>query len=518
MALIRDAFAAATGSAESTTTSHAAATHTATATPSSSHVLSTGLSATTNAYLEATLHPSLLLAAEALLQHAAIFGVLFFLRGFSVKRTLDLHYLSIIFALSLMAIPVVFVLNLDVDSTKLLVFLEHDAIEALVAIRVLAPANLITRRGGAIIFACWCGLIILTIPVVLNKQMGNHGTTIVAWTSFFTNLSITIAGLHLVRKWAVNARTSHKSHRHSRMPVITHFHHRIYRAEALAGLGFVMHGSVAMIVAPIFTLVRYKSTNPKALAYGWVAVFLASLVSFALATPVAALFMSNLDWCIRRKKEYFPGQVEWFEEADAMHYLAQKVDEAEKLSLARSPADIEGSLYNSVVEPSSATTGASGHSRDSSFTSPPGAVGVGGSSIRAGGGSRYYSQFPPQRSRAQTLRTIADENVVRSGSPASAPTASRFPVNPSSTSPTTKTDWNAIPLDTLSEVPRAGTPDSLRSPASRIGTPLLTRVLTPVQVAEVPKEQSPIQVRAPKPQRRPSSRVWFREKGMEPLE
>lgn len=93
------------------TTSAASSISTAVATPAVSsasaaaaYAFPDDLPTTQNHYIAslgeiALYNPTLLLAAAALLQHTAVFGILFFLRGVSPKKVLDLHYLTIVFAL-----------------------------------------------------------------------------------------------------------------------------------------------------------------------------------------------------------------------------------------------------------------------------------------------------------------------------------------------------------------------------------------------------------------------------------
>ncbi|KAK3642964.1 hypothetical protein LTR56_008833 [Elasticomyces elasticus] len=270
---------------------------------------------------------TLLLVAAALLQHTAVFGILFLLRGFSPKRALDLHYLTIVFALSFVAAPIVFLVDLRIDQVKLLFFLEHEAVEFLIAIRVLAPAAFVARRSGLIVLVCWCALVAVTVPVVLDEHF-HHAADIVAWSAFASDFLVGISGLTLVQRWKAGRPASR-------------FEVRKLRAEAMAGLGFMLHGFITMSVGPIFALVLYRNLNPVAFAYAWVAVFFSAFFAVGFAVPVAGIFFNNIRWCISHRKAVFPGQVEWYEEfekGEAMQYeLPQEPTYAPDTRGQRSP-------------------------------------------------------------------------------------------------------------------------------------------------------------------------------------
>ncbi|KAK4550838.1 hypothetical protein LTR36_000418 [Oleoguttula mirabilis] len=241
----------------------------------------------------------LLATAIALFQHTAVFGTLFLLRGFSPKRALDLHYLTIVFALSFVALPLVFLFDLRIDEVKLLFFLEHEAVEYLIAIRVLAPAKFVARNSGLIVLLSWCGLVLLTIPVVLDHHF-HHSADVVAWCAFTSDFLLGISGLTLVRRWAV----SHP---------LTRFTLRKSRAEAMAGVAFMLHGFVTMSVGPVFALVLYDDVDPAYFAYVFVAVFLSAFFAVAFMIPVAGIFFANVWWCCGQRKAILPGQAEWYE-------------------------------------------------------------------------------------------------------------------------------------------------------------------------------------------------------------
>ncbi|KAI7221912.1 hypothetical protein KC333_g1481 [Hortaea werneckii] len=255
-------------------------------------------------------NPELFAIAIALFQHTFVFGTLFLLRAFSPKRALDLHYLTLIFALSFVALPLVFLFDRRIDEIKLLFFLEHEAVEYLIAVRVLAPPGFVAKWSGAIVLAAWCALVAITIPVVLDTRF-RHAADLVAWCAFVSDFLLGVSGIALVRRWAVSR---------SRM---TGFALRKLQAEAMAGLAFMCHGFVTMPVGPVFTMVLYRNLNPEYFAWTFVAVFLSAFFSIALMVPVIALFLSNIRWCCGSRKKVFSGQAEWYEELEQQENLEQ---------------------------------------------------------------------------------------------------------------------------------------------------------------------------------------------------
>ncbi|RMY73356.1 hypothetical protein D0863_03905 [Hortaea werneckii] len=306
----------------STPTTSPASTLSPAPTPSSSSTtpepniytgLPNALPPTTNEYLLrlgdlALYNPELFAVAIALFQHSLVFGTLFLLRAFSPKRALDLHYLTLIFALSFVALPLVFLFDRRIDEIKLLFFLEHEAVECLIAVRVLAPSGFVAKWSGAIVLVAWFALVAITIPVVLDNWF-HHAADIVAWCAFVSDSLLGLSGIALVRRWAL---------RRSRL---TGFALRKLRAEAMAGVAFMCHGFVTMPVGPIFTLVLYRDLDPKYFAWTFVAVFLSAFFSIALIVPVIAIFLANIRWCCGSRKKVFPGQAEWYEELEQHDHL-----------------------------------------------------------------------------------------------------------------------------------------------------------------------------------------------------
>jgi hypothetical protein len=183
------------------------------------------------------------------------------------------------------------------------------------------------------------------------------------------------------------------------LPLYTHFHYCIMRAEALAGLGYILHGIPTMSIAPIFTAVLYQDVNPGWFAYAWFIVFLTAFLAIGCSVPSAGLFFGNLSFCISRKKRTFPGQVEWYDSAD------RNVPAEDEMPMA-APGGIALASQANLESPASSS---------STFGISP--IGTTQPPIFRQNSARYYSQNPiPTPARTKTW-TIAEENASRSGSP-----------------------------------------------------------------------------------------------------
>jgi len=259
---------------------------------------------------------TLLLSALGLFQHTLVFGVIFLLRGFSARRALDLHFLTILFALSFVFAPLIFILDYQIDAIKLFFFLEHEAIEYLIAIRVLAPATWVRERSGALLFACWMGITVVTVVVAFNPKY-KHGADVVAWAAFVSDFLVAVAGIVLVARWTVSL-ISRKAVRQAAgggyaqaMPVAERFAKRKMAAEAMGGVGFMIHGFTTMAVGPIFFRVLYHGLDPAWFAWAWVLVFMSAMFVVALSVPVASIFFNTIQWCCWHDRKTLPGQAQW---------------------------------------------------------------------------------------------------------------------------------------------------------------------------------------------------------------
>lgn len=306
---------------------------------------------TTNAILLkggdlALYNATLLLAANALFQHAAVFGLVFLLRGFSAKRALDLHFLTIIFAVSFIAAPLIFLIDTHIDSVKIWFFLEHEAIEFLIAIRVLAPKKFVRRHAGLIVFLCWTALSIVSIVVIFNSKH-RHGADIIAWGAFASDSLISVAGATLIATWFRDREYGKRSGEKLSAP--DKFRRRKEAAEAMAGLGFTAHGLSTVTVAPILDRVLYHDLNPQYFAYAWVAVFGFAFFTVALSVPIAAIFFSTINWYIWHDRKVLPGEAHWT--GDDLENGSKPRREQRRTTLIRSISNSSKSPYSYSPRP-----------------------------------------------------------------------------------------------------------------------------------------------------------------------
>ena len=175
-------------------------------------------------------NPTVFLVSSALFQHTATLAFIFLLRGFSTKRVFDIHFLTVVFAVTMILVPLVFLLYTELSRTKLLFFLEHEAIEVLIAARVLLPTELIARRPGLIILVLYSVLFAMSLPLVMHDFF-SHGALFVAWGAFCSDFLLATSGVTMIKRWLTIRREGS-----SRAVIQKH------QAEALAGLGFILHG------------------------------------------------------------------------------------------------------------------------------------------------------------------------------------------------------------------------------------------------------------------------------------
>ena len=127
--------------------------------------------------------------------HSVFYGLFAVLKGFSLKRMLDLHYLAITFAFTFILLPINFLFNLYVDQTKLCFFLEHVLIEFLIGVRVLAPAKFIAEKPGLILLLGWLALVAASVVVI-----GNHAALFVIGSAFISDFTVAVSGCVLTKR------------------------------------------------------------------------------------------------------------------------------------------------------------------------------------------------------------------------------------------------------------------------------------------------------------------------------
>ena len=106
----------------------------ATANATSNHALGL-LPPTINIHLltagdAALYNTTLLTLSVGLALHGLVFGLIFLLRSFDVHRALDLHFLTIVFALTLLVAPLLFILDPHVNAPLLFFFTLEYALRA----------------------------------------------------------------------------------------------------------------------------------------------------------------------------------------------------------------------------------------------------------------------------------------------------------------------------------------------------------------------------------------------------
>ncbi|KAF2422879.1 hypothetical protein EJ08DRAFT_664683 [Tothia fuscella] len=255
-------------------------------------------------------NPTLYLTALGLFQHTAVFGLIFLLRSFNTSRALDTHFLSIIFAFSFVADPLVFLLDPHISPIKLFFFLENEAVEFLLFIRVVAPKKWCSKFAGRVCLACWFALATVTVVVSFHDKY-KHGAEIVAWCAFVSDSCIAITGVVLEKRW-FEARYTEKALRGwSSGMTDERLRKRKVTAERMAGMGFILHGLTTLPIAPILTRILYSSLTPSYFAYAWTLVFSAAMITVALCIPSATLFFSTINWCCWHDRKTLPGQASY---------------------------------------------------------------------------------------------------------------------------------------------------------------------------------------------------------------
>ncbi|KXT12855.1 hypothetical protein AC579_5382 [Pseudocercospora musae] len=242
-------------------------------------------------------------------------NVAYVLRGFSLKRMLDLHYLAIAFAFTFILLPINFLFDLYVDQSKLCFFLEHVLIEFMIGVRIFAPAKFIAEKPGLILLLGWLALVAASVVVI-----GNHAALYVLGSAFVSDFTVAVSGCVLMRRWWQNRHGSDYAG----------FNKRKLIAEAVSGLGFLLHGMqlsqkesfkladlnrgiTTMTGGPLTALILYGNYRAEAFAIEWAFVFMTGLLAQGMQIPVAAMFFSNLRCCCGRRNKVFPSQVDWRE-------------------------------------------------------------------------------------------------------------------------------------------------------------------------------------------------------------
>ncbi|EKG19979.1 hypothetical protein MPH_02709 [Macrophomina phaseolina MS6] len=215
--------------------------------------------------------------AYGILQHGIVFGLAFGLRWFQPRKALDLYYLSTLFSLTAIAAAIVFLWDRNpITVLKFNFFLEHEAIEYLIAFKVVLAPRLVARHPGWTLLLCWMVLSLVTVAVSLTDHY-KHGADIVVWGAFSSDTALAAAGVKLVWTWATHKEVVEPFSRRTR-----EIRKRLLRVDAMAGLAMVAHGVATMPVPILYTLVIYDNLSPDWYSYAWFAVFVAFLPAIGL--------------------------------------------------------------------------------------------------------------------------------------------------------------------------------------------------------------------------------------------
>ncbi|KAJ6268138.1 hypothetical protein PSV08DRAFT_354837 [Bipolaris maydis] len=222
-------------------------------------------------------------------------GIYAGLVGFSMKRMMDLHYLSLMFTLTFLLLTIHFLSDLELNSSKLIFFTQHAGIEYLIAVRVLLPSSFVRRWMGHIFFVIWL-LIVGATGVIVS----NHAVYFAIAMASLSDTLISVCGLVLIaRKLKQKQATQLIGHK--------------LTVEAISGLGFLIHG-LSTLPNTVAVVLILKTQDPS-YYFGmvWAPIAMASLFSAGLQVPAAAMYFENISCCCRRRRMMFPGDIGWEE-------------------------------------------------------------------------------------------------------------------------------------------------------------------------------------------------------------
>ncbi|CAK1366649.1 unnamed protein product [Cercospora beticola] len=233
---------------------------------------------------------------QGLFQQLLFWGLFSGLVGFSTTRMMDLHYLCITFAITFLLLSVHFLSDIDLNSSKLIFFTQHVAIEFLIGIRVLAPPRIIRKWTGVIFFLVWLAVVSSTAVIVSNHAVYYA----IVMASLSDGLMAITGVVLLLRKFTVRGRTSVQ-------------HSRRLTAEAISGLGLLCHGLSALPNTVIVVLILNYQDPASYFGMVWTGISLTGLLAAGLQLPVAGLFFSDIRCCCGRRRNVSPGQIDWEE-------------------------------------------------------------------------------------------------------------------------------------------------------------------------------------------------------------
>jgi hypothetical protein len=206
----------------------------------------------------------LILISEALLLHTSVFGIIFLLRGFSPTRTLDINFLTIVFALTFPIAAFIFIADININALKLLFLLDHEAIEVILALRIfLLSKRVLVRSPGGVLLGCW--LLLCAVSIVVAANPYGHATDVVAWGAFLSDGLLAVAGSVLMARyfkarrlikirweeqkrdemieyWGWRQKDGTSINAGRQREKMSKMWERKVLVEGLAGLGFFIHG------------------------------------------------------------------------------------------------------------------------------------------------------------------------------------------------------------------------------------------------------------------------------------
>jgi hypothetical protein len=237
---------------------------------------------------------SVTLISSALLLHASFFIVVLLLRRFSPSRALETQYLTLIFALTIPILALIFFLlnqrlsqqqlGLQQNGTSFALFfiLDHAAIEFLLCLQVLLPTSTVKRRPGWILLGVWILLCLISVGASLSPS--GRSVDVIAWTAFTSDVFLIVAGGILVFFWATRSQKE-EAPKQDETPKImienwdwnrkkegpiqragnpekdaggeSKVWYRKVPVEGLAGLGFIVHGTFSLLIMSCCLLVAY---------------------------------------------------------------------------------------------------------------------------------------------------------------------------------------------------------------------------------------------------------------------
>ncbi|KAI1517212.1 hypothetical protein Ptr86124_004149 [Pyrenophora tritici-repentis] len=239
-----------------------------------------------------------IISFQGLFLQLLFWGIYSGLVGFSMKRMMDLHYLSVTFAMTFLLLTIHFLSDLELNTSKLLFFSQHVGIEFLIAIRVLMPPSIVRQWTGLIFFVVWLLVVGSTCVIV-----SNHAVYFAIGMASLSDILISVSGLVLmVRKLRQRHASQLAGHK--------------LTVEAISGLGYLIHGLSALSNTVAVVLLLKTQDPPSHFGITWTSIAMAGLLAVGLQLPVAGMYFDNISCCITRRRKTFQGDIDWEDTMD----------------------------------------------------------------------------------------------------------------------------------------------------------------------------------------------------------